>query len=181
MFLTFKKFFWGLIFCVAGYAFSTTGYALLGLPLGGLGIWLVWNSIAAWNKLSVSKEKWTELVTNTQYQHFESDTGIAIDTKAKIIHLKSTTQIKSYPYSDIRSWRYNKSTGGEITAIGSLGGLASAQASAANLSNFQRNVASSGFYVTVKDIDIPEWRTAMYSEANMKKWMEIFEQHVNEK
>ena len=159
--------FWGLVLCVAGYAFSTAGYAILGLPMMGLGAWLVWKVIVAWNSQSISKEKWTELISNAQYQHTQDVTGIAIDAKEKVLYLKGGSQLKTYPFSDIRSWRYE-----QVLVTGRGPAVVRQVNNAAGLS---------GFFVTVKDIDHPEWRIAMSTTTEMKKWVEIFEQHVNEK
>ncbi len=165
---------------IAGCGFTSTGYWYLGIPMIGFVIWRFWVGITSFKKRSASKKEWKELVANAQYQHFEGHTGIAIDAKAKVIHLKHPFLIKSYPFSNIRSWRSSLATGGEVRVYGGIGGLAAAQASAENLRVLKENIASSGFYVTVKDIENPEWRTAMYSQKDMKKWMEIFEQHVNQ-
>lgn len=172
--------FFGVVLCIAGFAFTSNGYGLLGVAMIGLGAWLFWKAITGMKNRSASKREWSDLVANTQYKHFQDHSGIAIDTNAKVVYLKHPSQIKSYPFTDIRSWRYNLATGGHVKTYGAIGGIAAAQASAENLRVMRENKASSGFYVTVKDIENPEWRAAMGSEKDMKKWMEIFEQNVNQ-
>lgn len=169
-----------IVLVIAGFGLTSNGYWVIGIPMIGIGAWLSWNAITEMKNRSASKSEWSDLIANTQYQHFQDHSGIAIDTKEKIVYLKHPSQIKSYPFSDIRSWRYNLSTGGHVKTYGAIGGIAAAQASAENLRVMRENKASSGFYVTVKDIENPEWRAAMSSEKEMKKWMEIFEQHVNQ-
>jgi len=169
-----------VVLVIAGFAFTSNGYGVLGIPMIALGGWMLWRFVTEMKNKSASKSEWSSLIANAQYHHFQDHSGIAIDTKEKIVHLKHPSQIKSYPFSDIRSWRYNLSTGGHVRTYGAIGGIAAAQASAENIRVMRENKASSGFYVTVKDIENPEWRVAMNSEKDMKKWMEIFEQHVNE-
>lgn len=52
----------------------------------------------------------------------------------------------------------------------------------------RKNMDDSGFFISVRDIDYPEWRIAFkyriglkerQMEMELKKWMEIFDQIVN--
>lgn len=165
----------GLISTIVGLLFLTNGYSILGFPFIGYGGWVMWKAIFGGNHKLVrqAKSEWVTLISGTNYNHSESNSAIAINTEKKLISFKNKAEIKSYPFSDIRSWRYNLSSGGEVYGKGM-------DVIGHNIRNNRANAAASGFFVTVKDIDNPEWRIAMSSEKSMKKWMEIFEQHVNE-
>lgn len=166
---------------IAGFAnlFNGGAATLLGLVM----------MIAGWylGKYGVSQKKindakvaeWEALVSNSEYKYPTKNPSIALDTQSKLLHLRASGKSKTYPFSDIRSWRYNLSTGGEITTIGNVGLAGAMNASTANLANARKNRAESGFFVTVKDIENPEWQIQMPSVIEMKRWMEIFEQKVN--
>lgn len=175
------KIFLGLIAIFSGYLlFGENG--LLGLAFMGLGTWLIWSGIKKMKNESASTDEWLSLIANTQYQYTnKSDySGIAIDTKERVLHLRHPNLFKSYPFSEIRSWRYNLSTGGHIRTYGNVGLQAGMQAVGENIRVERENKKASGFFVTVRDIDNPEWRTGMSSEKEMKRWMEIFAQFVGE-
>jgi hypothetical protein len=166
----------GFIF---GLAFLGDGEVLVGLLIMAAG-WYLGKYAVSRMKINAAKvAEWEALVGNSEYKYPSKNPSIALDTQKELLHLKSFGKSKTYPFSDIRSWRYNLSTGGNITPIGNVGLAGAIQASAANASNNSRNRANSGFFVTVKDIDNPEWQIPMYSEKEMKRWMEIFEQKVN--
>lgn len=165
----------GLISTIVGLLFLTNGYPKISLPFLGYGGWIIWKFMFGANHKLVGQAKleWVNLISKANYNHSEANTAIAINTEERLISFKNKAVIKSYPFSDIRSWRYNLSSGGEVYGKG-------LEVIGHNIRNSRENAASSGFFVTVKDIDNPEWRTVMSSEKSMKKWMEIFEQNVNE-
>lgn len=45
-----------------------------------------------------------------------------------------------------------------------------------NARNARRNRKESGLFISVRDIDRPEWRIDMPNEKNQKRWMEILRQ-----
>lgn len=121
--------------------------------------------------------KWVELTSGCKYIHAHGKTGIALDVEKKIIHLKAGDSLKTYPFSDIREWRYSFNQPG--VAYG--GGLTVAMQGAFAL---KHSMNETGFYVLMRDIDFPEWRvTFKYNnktENEFKRWMEIFRQYVNQ-
>lgn len=114
-----------------------------------------------------------------------------LDTNQRLITLQSGKNEKTYSFNDIRQWRYNLTSGGE--AIGSdVGTLV--QAALLNQSSRQKNYKESGFFISVKDIDVPEWQIMFYPtegrnhtqtgilnmELQLKRWMEVFSQVINQ-
>lgn len=111
-----------------------------------------------------------------QYAYVADNTGIAVDPGKETVRLKNGSNIQTYPFSAIRGWRPNLSTGGAI--VGATGAAGPA-AGSANLRNERENRKNSGLFVSVRDIDHPEWRIDMPNENNQKRWMEILRQSIN--
>lgn len=111
-----------------------------------------------------------------QYAYVADNTGIAVDPARKTVRLKNGSTIQAYPFSAVREWRTNLSSGGAIIGATGTAGFAAA---GANLSNERANRKNSGLFVSVRDIDHPEWRIDMPNENNQKRWMEIMRQSIN--
>ncbi|MDO8826136.1 DUF4755 domain-containing protein [Methylophaga sp.] len=139
----------------------------IGLLMIGWGIWKLWRDKRPGN------DPWLKEKEDCQFKTAYDGTGLALDTATKTIHLKNKNVQKSYPFEDIREWKYNVQTGGQIIN-GSAG---------TNYGIHMRNKAESGLFVTMRDIEHPQWRIAFpYNkkmEGELLKWMEIFRQHVN--
>lgn len=106
------------------------------------------------------------------------NTAIAISKKEGKILLGSPQKLKLYDFAEIRSWEY-KLYPTVSTAARNTGELKQV------VDKIQENVANSGFFVSVADIDFPRWRIAFdlskgqhLAEQEMLKWMEIFRQYV---
>ena len=111
-----------------------------------------------------------------KYVYVADDTGIAVDSNQETVRLKNGSLIQTYPFSDIRGWSTNLASGGEI--IGATG-TAAIGAGGANLRTGLQNRKNTGLFVSVRDIDHPEWRIDMPNENNQKRWMEIMRQSIN--
>ena len=108
-----------------------------------------------------------------KYSFSNSGTGIALSPEQKIIKLKDKRNVKEYPFSDVRKWSTNISTGGHFMG----GGV---QVAAHNVRTNRKNKVESGLFIQVKDIDNPEWRVAMMNKKEQDRWMEILQQTINE-
>ena len=120
-----------------------------------------------------------------------ANSAMTLDTNKRLITLESGKNKKTYSFDDIRRWRYNLSSGGE--AIGSDVGTV-VQAALMNQSSRQKNYKESGLFISVKDIDFPEWQIMFYPtegryhtqigilnmELQLKRWMEVFSQVINQ-
>lgn len=134
---------------------------------------IVWGIWKLWNDKKPGNDPWLKDREDCQYKWAYDGTGLALNINSKTIYLKDKKVQKSYPFSDIREWRYNVQTGGEIIN-GSAG---------ANYGIHLKNKAESGFFVFMRDIEHPQWRIVFPYNKKMKtelmRWVEIFRQHVN--
>jgi hypothetical protein len=117
------------------------------------------------------------VAAGTGYDYGQWDSGIAINTTAKTLTMRLGEKWKTYPFSDIREWRASKHTASQVVAGNVTGALA---ALGPNIRASQDADAATGLFVTVRDIDNPQWRIAMHSEAMQARWMEILRQSINE-
>jgi hypothetical protein len=85
------------------------GFSVFGLLLITFGVWKIWS-----DKKNPANDVWMKEREGCEYKWSFDGTGIALDTKTKTIHLKDKKVQKSYPFVDIREWKYNVQTGGEI-------------------------------------------------------------------
>lgn len=117
-----------------------------------------------------------EFLKSADYSHTFRKCAIAVDVKNQRVYLAQNGKSKIYDYADIRGWRTNLSSGGAVFGAGM-------HAAMANMANSNQNIKSSGFFVRVKDVDHPEWQIQFkYNKQydhELKRWMEIFEQKVN--
>jgi Domain of unknown function (DUF4755) len=120
-------------------------------------------------------DPWLLAREGCQFKHFYKGTGIALDATSRVIYLKDKKLEKPYPFNDIREWKYNISTGGQVIGGGMPG-------AGHIIGTAIRNERESGFFVEVRDIDCPKWRIAFpYNgkmETELLRWMEIFRQYV---
>jgi hypothetical protein len=119
-----------------------------------------------------------------EHEHIEAKTGIWLSTKAKRIMLFTEDGFcKTYSFSDIREWEVNHVRPGQVGMAygGGVNGLTHNLAAASKntqLANEAR--ASTGLFLTVKDIDHPKWRIAMADPKLQARWMEILRQSIND-
>lgn len=129
------------------------------------------------------KENWLNQFPAAKFKSFNDNTGIAIDDKK--IHLYEEGYTKSYLLSDVRSWATKFNSGGEIFSTG--GGITNVLAAGANNRDVRKqNALNTGLFVSVRDVDKPEWRvTFSKNESDEKiqqaRWNEILTQSINER
>lgn len=115
-------------------------------------------------------------LANAEYSHVYEDFAIGISEKDRKVYLAGNGKSKTYDFSEIRSWRYNLESGGAVIN-GGMAGIAQ------TIGQDRMNRNASGFFVQVKDVDNPEWQIRFPHDSEQKKnllrWMEIFEQKVN--
>lgn len=101
------------------------------------------------------------------------NTAIAVDPVGRRIKLKEGRSVKEYDLKDVRGWRTNRQSGGTTVHGGMAGFMHNVNAAA-------ENTRASGIFVSVRDIDFPEWRIKLYDRKSQARWMEILDQAVNE-
>lgn len=117
------------------------------------------------------------IAPGTGCDHVLRDSGIAINRQARTLSLRLGEKWKAYPFADIRDWRVSKHTAGQVVAGNVTGAMA---ALGPNIRASRDADAATGLFVTVRDIENPQWRIAMYDVATQARWMEILQQAINE-
>jgi hypothetical protein len=100
-------------------------------------------------------------------------TGIALSSKNSKVVLASDGTLKTYDFSDIRAWRSSLDTSFVVAGTG-------AAAAGAQVGMGLRRMANTGVFVTVKDIDHPEWHVRIRKNLELNRWYELMTQVVNE-
>ncbi|MBK0099237.1 DUF4755 domain-containing protein [Erwinia sp. S63] len=114
------------------------------------------------------------------WSHDFGPTAMKLDEKRGLIHLREENKQKTYPFSAVKEWRYNLTTNRQRTGI---------EKEIDRTHNFQ----DSGFFITVDDIQYPEWRIMFFptsgdfnslegsrnTEIQLKRWMQIFDKVIN--
>lgn len=129
---------------------------------------------------------------NDGYYYHEFDkTSLLVDLNKKTIKLKEKNKEKTYPFSDIKTWRYDLTSSGKIIGVGITNGII---AKSQNDSNRLKDAKNSGFFISVKDIQNPEWQIKFFpkegrfsddkgfrdTEIQLKRWMQVFDQVLNQ-
>ncbi|EOI6389420.1 DUF4755 domain-containing protein [Yersinia enterocolitica] len=129
---------------------------------------------------------------NDGYYYHEFDkTSLLVDLNKKTIKLKEKNKEQTYPFSDIKTWRYDLTSSGKVIGVGITNGII---AKSQNDSNRLKDAKNSGFFISVKDIQNPEWQIKFFpkegrfsddkgfrdTEIQLKRWMQVFEQVLNQ-
>ena len=176
----------GIAVLFAGMYFHTA-FGLIGLLLISWPVvaWL-WKLIGGGNG-ETQLDQWLRALPDTKYKYGNDEHGIALDEAKSEIHLFTYGISKTYPFSEIRGFTTNIATGGKMIAGFGTGLAATAHAlsvASANKAQERQNQDATGIFISVKDIDHPEWRIKFSKyphdeERLQKQWMEIFRQVVN--
>lgn len=117
------------------------------------------------------------LAQGARYAYFCKDTGLAVDTDKRIVRLQNGRSIKEYAFAEVREWRSNIVSGGQLAGMGGYAGIAIA---GQNARIERENRKETGLFLKVKDLDRPEWRIDMPNRDHQVRWMEILQQTINE-
>jgi len=124
------------------------------------------------------------------HAYLSIETGIAVNKATRTVRLRHKPRMKrelvrDYPFDSVRNVEKVVLRGGEIFAShvggGSVQGAVGASAANAgiavrNARIARQNVARSGLYLSVKDVEHPKWQVWFGSEKEMDQWMEILRQ-----
>ncbi|MFN4327605.1 MAG: DUF4755 domain-containing protein [Limnobacter sp.] len=123
------------------------------------------------NKSFLAKHK------DCEFKHAFNDSGMAIDTKNRLVSIFKGKNEVTYSFSDVREWSFNCEFAGKIHG----GGF---HVATANVKNIKSAKERTGFFIKVRDIDNPKWRVEFKYQKKMQtqleRWMEIFNQTLNE-
>lgn len=131
----------------------------------------------------ISGNAWTERFPAAKYSFGHGEFGIAVEEQTEKIHLMDSGRVKSYPFTDVRSWKTNLQTGGTAAFVGG-GAINAISVGSANRNQLKENEKATGLFVSVRDVDKPVWRIKFSDkqdeeEKQQARWMEILNQVVN--
>ena len=168
---------WGVVISFFGYIVhnGTVLLIMLAIGWGPLALLLWWKSIKAGKGADRHAAALAEsgIPQGQGLDHSEGGTGIAIDRPFKLLMLIGPGGHKSYPYADVRGWSARAEKAGYVRGN-------NIQATGAKIRMEMEAKNATGLFVTVRDIDQPEWRVAMKDAATRARWMEILQQEINE-
>ena len=183
------------IFLIIIFWIFTGGILLVGLNAGSFTLLLPGGILTAIGVLFATSKAppATKIVTvldtdpdfaASDYKHLFQGSAIGVNSTSKMLHLMNGGLKKSYRFEDVRHWRTNIESGGEIFGTGG-GIMGGAQIMGANRRNAQHNREKSGLFLTVKDIEHPIWQINFAQDKSMQielaRWMEILTQNIAEK
>jgi hypothetical protein len=155
----------------SGIFMTAVGFVILVLPV-----------LLFIRKVNRAKRAWPETLKQARRSlgdskdiiSYETDyqTGHAIlvnPTARSAVLIRTPKLVKKYSLDDIREW----ATQTVDTQLFTTNALVAAGAAA-------KQAANTGFVLRVKDIEHPEWFISMHSSNDRARWMEIFNQAINE-
>jgi hypothetical protein len=112
-----------------------------------------------------------------QFEHVEVGTAIVLDPESRRLAVAQGARSKVYRYEDVRSWRAHKES-----AAGSMGGgVGTIAAGSASIAASKQADLNTGLFLTMRDIDNPEWRVSMFEASDRARWSEILRQEIDER
>ncbi|WP_426111191.1 DUF4755 domain-containing protein [Massilia sp. PWRC2] len=156
--------------------------SLIGVGLLAWAAWLWFEGAAGAPPVPKEYTDHRGLMAPLKFNYLGKLSGIALDPDNKVLHAYQNKAYRAYPFGEIRKWSANVQSGGGM--VGGHGNLGTALAvTAANTRNARANMAATGFFIEVRDIDFPKWKIdfpVKGLEQTHDRWMEIFRQYVNE-
>ncbi len=176
---------WALVFSmfVPAAGSEVGGMAALGVALfawapTGLLVWFVFHRAGQREKLHRAMLKAAGVAPGTGFDHSEDGTGIALSRERRMVVLLADGGYEGYDYEQIRNWTIQEERPGTVVpAFGVANGIVAAGASARMAREAKANT---GLFLTVKDLERPQWRVAMREPMVRARWMELLRQEINE-
>lgn len=139
---------------------------------------LLWGGIAIYSAVSrLGKFKAMVLSEGApDYSLFGFGSGVAISRVRRTLYLNHGSRRAKYSFDDVREWSIKELTGGKAVGAGFYGGMA---ALGHNKREAQQAAMASGLFVSVRDIENPEWQVQMPQKLQ-QTWFEILNQFIKE-
>jgi hypothetical protein len=156
---------WGLLLSlVAGAAGGMGVIAMLGVAWAPLAacVWYALHRAAERERTHMRAMEQGGVAPGQGFDHTEGASGIGLNGKDRLITLHEGGFVKTYPYSDVRSFERKKLTG------------------SARLQDQMKDAAASGMFLEMRDTEKPMWRVEMKELGTQQRWLEILRQEVNE-
>ena|SRR5471032_2391101 len=115
---------------------------------------------------------------DAKFAHMEGGTVIVLNPKIRRMALSAGGESKVYGYDDVRGWSARKeSRGGGAVGFGAAGTIA---AGSENIAASMRADLNTGLFLTVRDIDHPQWRISMFEQRDRARWEEVLRQELSD-
>lgn len=115
---------------------------------------------------------------DSKFAHVERSTAIALNSQTRRIAVSAGGQSKVYRYDDVRDWEVRKiSRAGGAVGYGLTGTIG---AGSQNIAASMAADRQTGLFLTVRDIDHPQWRVSMFGADDRARWAEILRQELDE-
>ncbi|WP_295991969.1 DUF4755 domain-containing protein [Rugamonas sp.] len=99
---------------------------------------------------------------HSQFFHWESNTGLALNAKAKTVTVAAGPNLRTYTFDDICEWASRSAKTSEVV-----------RSSAGSAGVCTAVAGEAGLVVSVKDREYPTWRIAMHDRVKREQWFEI--------
>lgn len=169
--------FWSLSISFAAGVMGKLGVLILAWGPLGLLTWFLVARATGRERLHAAMLGALGVQAGMGFDHSECGTGIALNPKAKTLALLADGGYQSYDYERVREWASNEQKAGQVVGFGLAG---AASATGANIRAAREAAANTGLFLTVKDLERPQWRVAMSDKAMRARWMELLQQEINE-
>jgi len=115
---------------------------------------------------------------SARFAHQEGDTLIVLNPNTRKISLSVCGESKVYGYNEVREWDARKvSRAGGAVGFGGVGTIA---AGSQNIAASMKADRETGLFLTMRDIEHPQWRVSMFDASDRARWAEILRQELSE-
>jgi len=115
---------------------------------------------------------------DSKFAHVERNTAIALNSQTRRIAVSAGGESKIYGYEDVRDWEVRKvSRAGGAVGYGVTGTIA---AGSQNIAASMEADRQTGLFLTMRDIEHPQWRISMFGSDDRARWAEILRQELDE-
>lgn len=115
---------------------------------------------------------------SSRYEHVETGTAIVLNPEKRRLAVAQGARSKVYRYEEVRFWRAAKESSSGAVGLGVEGTIAAASQS---IGASKQADINTGLFLTMRDLDNPEWRVSMFEASDRAKWSEILRQEIDER
>lgn len=151
---------------------GTVGFIVCGLVLWAPRFFLKKTLVRYEYSYREKFEKFTSELGEAKYLEYQNRSGIAVAGNGDIV-LSEGDFTKSYPKNAIREWQKSVYERGVVSGGGLAGLAVIAQEEA-------RAKAGTGLFISVRDVERPQWHIQIRDQGTLTKWMEILRQEIND-
>jgi hypothetical protein len=115
---------------------------------------------------------------SSKFAHAERGTAIVLNSQTRRVAVSARGESKIYSYDDVRAWDVRKvSRAGGAVGYGLTGTIG---AGSQNIAASMEADRQTGLFLTMRDIEHPEWRISMFGQDDRARWGEILRQELDD-